>query len=364
MKLLEIVNHLEKLVPSQLQENYDNCGLQIGNPENEIIGILYSLDINENVIDKAIDTKCNLIISHHPLIFTGVKNIDLSKPNGRIIQKCIQHQIAIVSLHTNFDKSPFGVNSVLANALGLIDTKTLVPESGKLKKIVTFCPVAQAETVRKALFNAGAGHIGNYDSCSFYTEGFGSFKAGENTNPFAGEAGRLHFEPEMRIETVFPAWKQKSVIDALLSHHPYEEVAFDVYSLDNSIENIGLGLVGNLIQPQTITEFLNSVKEKLNIQFLRFSQYEIKTVKRIAVCGGSGTSFISHAIASGAQAFITADAKYHDFQAASGRILLVDAGHFETEIFSLNALMSLVSDFLPNFAPQIIYPETNWVNTV
>lgn len=364
MKLHEIVTHLENVVPSQLQESYDNCGLQIGNPDNEVVGIVYSLDINEDVVQKAISSNCNLIISHHPFIFGGLKNINIATTNGRIIQKCIQHEIAIYSMHTSFDKSPFGVNAALASAIGLTNTQVLIPEEGKLKKLVTFCPKMQAETVRNAIFSAGAGQIGNYDSCSFNSEGFGTFKAGKGTNPFVGEHDILHQEPEVRIETVFPVWKQKRIIEALLAHHPYEEVAYDVYPLGNNWAHFGLGVLGNLSEPMNAEDFLLKIKADLKVRFLKYSNFSAKTISKVAVCGGSGISFLSQAIASGAQAFITADAKYHDFQTASNRILLVDAGHFETEIFSLNALMSLVSDFLPNFAPQIIYPETNWVNTV
>ncbi len=364
MTLHEIVTHLENVVPPSLQESYDNSGLQIGCLNNEIVGILYSLDITKDVVDKAIFSKCNLIISHHPFIFGGLKNINIATTSGIIIQKCIQHEIAIYSMHTNFDKSPFGVNAALASAIGLTDTQILVPEAGKLKKLVTFCPKLQAESVRKALFAAGAGNIGNYDSCSFNSEGFGTFKAGDGTNPFVGQQGELHQEPEIRIETVFPIWRQSKIVAALLAHHPYEEVAYDIYPLENNWAHFGLGIVGNLSKPLLVDDFLEKIKDDLKVKSLKFSNFTENTISKVAVCGGSGASFLSQAIASGAQAFITADAKYHDFQAASGRILMLDAGHFETEIFCLSALMSLVSDFLPNFAPQIIYSETNWVNTV
>ncbi|KAF5036068.1 GTP cyclohydrolase 1 type 2 [anaerobic digester metagenome] len=364
MKCKELFKLIEEKIPLSWQENYDNCGLQIGNPDDEIRGIVYTLDITPEVINKAVSERCNVVISHHPFIFHALKNINLANPNGKIIEKCIREKITIYSAHTNFDKHPAGVSAALANTIGLENPEILSPENGMLKKLVTYCPEAQAESVRNALFSAGAGHIGNYDSCSFNASGLGSFRAGENTNPFVGEKGKIHFEPEIRIETVFPAYKQSAVLSALFAFHPYEEVAFDIYSLDNQYSEFGLGIVGNLHQSMLTEEFISMMKTKLGIQSVRCNANFISAITRVAVCGGSGASFISRAVQTGAQAFVTADLKYHDFQAADGRILLIDAGHFETEIFALSALKSLVSEILPNFAPQIISPDSNWVNTV
>lgn len=364
MKFKDFFAEFERRVPILLQESYDNCGLQIGNPDDKVVGVLYSLDVDMNTIDQAIANNCNLIISHHPFIFGGLRNINLAKNDGKIIEKCLKHEIAIYSAHTNFDKSAFGVSSSLASALSLKDVTVLDPAEGMLKKLVTFCPEAQAASVRNALFEAGAGHIGNYDSCSFNASGFGSFRAGENTNPFVGKIGQIHQEPEIRIETIFPVWKQSAVLSALFAFHPYEEVAFDIYSLDNELNNSGLGSVGFLPAPLDCDEFLEFVKSSLNLTFVKHSHPMATKISKVAVCGGSGAPLINKAIMAGAHAYVTADLKYHDFQAAAGRILLVDAGHFETEIFALSALKSLVSEILPNFAPQIISPESNWVNTV
>ena len=233
-----------------------------------------------------------------------------------------------------------------------------------LKKLVTYCPQAQAESVRNALFSAGAGQIGNYDSCSFNISGTWSFKAGENTTPFVGEKNKLHFEPEIRIETIFPSYKQNSVLSALFAHHPYEEVAYDIYTLDNKHSNLGLGIVGDLPKALPPSDFFTNVKSKLGIKSLRCNSNNINKIKRIAVCCGSGAAFLNKAIEENADVYITSDIKYHDFQAAGEKIILLDAGHFETEIFALNALKSLISKILPNFAPQIIYPDSNWVNMV
>lgn len=364
MKISQFIESFEQKIPLGIQENYDNCGLQLGNPNSEIAGILYTLDINEACIQEAVAAKCNLIISHHPFIFNGLKKIDVTTSQGSIIQTCIRQEIAIYSAHTNLDKSPIGVSAALASVFSLLNTTPLVPEQGRLKKLVTFCPQTHSSIVRNALFEAGAGQIGHYDSCSFNTEGYGSFRAGEDTNPFVGEKGHLHQEPETRIETVFPSWKQKSVLAALLAFHPYEEVAYDIYPIENKWTSFGLGMVGNLPNPMSTEEFLDLVKSKLNTNTLRSSLFNKKTIHRVAVCGGSGASFLPEAFSAGAQAYITADVKYHDFQAAANNLLLIDAGHFETEIYSLTALKSLVSEFLPTFAPQIIYPDSNWVNAV
>lgn len=364
MKCKELFKRIEDSVPLSWQESYDNSGLQIGNPENEVEGVLYSLDVTPFAVEKAVKEGCNLIISHHPFIFHGLKSIDLANVTGGIIETCIREKIAIYSAHTNFDKHPSGVSAALANAIGLEKPEILSPENGMLKKLVTYCPEAQAESVRNALFSAGAGHIGNYDSCSFNASGLGSFRAGENTNPFVGGKGKVHFEPEIRIESVFPKDKQTAVLSALFAFHPYEEVAFDIFSLDNQYSECGLGIVGNLSQPLSANDFISFLKTRLNIQTVRCNTNAVAQISRVAVCGGSGASLINTAVRAGAQAFITADLNYHDFQAADGRIFLIDAGHFETEIFALSALKSLVSEILPNFAPQIISPDSNWVNTV
>lgn len=361
MKCKEFFKIIEKFIPIETQEIYDNCGLQIGNPNEEIKGIVYSVDVNLGTINFAIENKCNLIISHHPFIFKGIKRIDLSTKDGEIIEQSIKNKIVIYSAHTNFDKFHKGVSAALANQLNLKQMLVLEPEKNNLKKLVTFCPENYAETLRKALFDAGAGNIGNYDACSFNASGFGTFRAGENTNPFVGQKGELHKEPEVRIETVFEKWNQKKILKALFAFHPYEEVAFDVYSLDNEYNKLGLGVLGQLEKPMSSEDFLGFVKKSLNVKILKHNDFFVEKINKVAVCGGAGISLLNTAISSGAQAFITADLKYHDFQAASDRILLIDAGHFETEIFALEALKSFVSENLSNFVPQFIFPDTNWV---
>ena len=362
MKLSKIIQAIEENVPVQLQESYDNNGLQVGDVKAEIFKALISLDLTMDVLLEAKSENCNLLITHHPPIFTGIKTIESNDVLGAMIFFAIKNDIAIYSMHTSFDKYKFGVSYVLAEELLIKDLKVLSPEKNVLRKLITFCPKIQSEALRNALFSAGAGHIGEYDSCSFNTIGEGTFRALEKANPFVGVKGNLHSEQEVKIETIFPFWKQNAVIKALLAHHPYEEVAYDIYLLENRLENSGLGMIGNLEKELNKDQFLSFVKNKLKTESLRCNNSFQGNIKKVALCGGAGGSLIKEAISSGADAYITADLKYHDFQAASSDILLIDAGHYETEIFALNAIKSLLSEKLPKFATRISEIKTNFVS--
>lgn len=362
MKLTEIIQIIEKEIPVQLQESYDNNGLQLGDANSEILKALISLDLTMDVLIEAKSENCNLIITHHPPIFSAVKTIESNDVLGAMIYFAIKNDIAIYSMHTSFDKYKYGVSYALAEKLLIKNIKVLSPEKNVLRKLITFCPKIQSEALRKALFSAGAGHIGEYDSCSFNTIGEGTFRALEKANPFVGAKGDLHIEQEVKIETIFPFWKQNAVIKALLAHHPYEEVAYDIYLLENRLENSGLGMLGNLEKELEKEDFLSFVKGKLKIESLRFNNSFKGKIKKLALCGGAGSSLIREAISSGADAYITADLKYHEFQAASSDILLIDAGHYETEIFALNAIKSLLSEKLPKFATRISETKTNFVS--
>lgn len=364
MKISDFVSLLRHRIPAGLQESYDNDGAQILFPDEDVKGIIYTLDNSIEAINHAIKHNCNLILTHHPLFFKSLKQIDASTLEGELIIAAVQNKISLFAAHTSFDKLPTGVSASLAQKLSLQNVIVLSPEQNQLRKLVTFCPGEFSDALRNAIFNAGAGHIGAYDSCSFNANGFGTFRAGSQSKPFVGNIGELHREEEVRIETVFPVWLTSKVIAALLAHHPYEEVAFDILPLENPMNTFGLGMVGDLPQPMTVHEFLNHVKNSLDVKALKTSVYNGKSIHRVAVCGGSGASLIQQAIRTGAQAFLTADVKYHDFEAAASHLLLIDAGHYETEIFSLTALKSLVSEFFPNFAPQIIFPGINRVNIV
>jgi dinuclear metal center YbgI/SA1388 family protein len=302
-----------------------------------------------------------LIISHHPLIFHGIKKITPTGFVERALIKAIKADVAIAAMHTNLDNSAQGVNKKIADKLGLQEAKILQPVKGKLKKLVTFCPVDQAEKVRHAMFNAGAGHIGNYDSCSFNSEGTGTFKGGENTNPYVGNKGVMHFEKELRIETIVPDHLINSVTKAMIQSHPYEEVAYDIYPLDNIFDTVGAGMIGNLQQAVTEKAFLEHVSATFGTTFLRHSPFVGKKIQKVAVCGGSGAFLLKAAISAGADAFITADIKYHDFFEAENSLLLVDAGHYETEQFTKDLIADILRKKIPNFAVLFSEVHTNAV---
>jgi dinuclear metal center YbgI/SA1388 family protein len=362
MLLQEFLNLLAGIAPFSLQESYDNSGIQIGSPNQQVSCGLVCLDVTTDVLKEAYENKCDLIICHHPLIFKGVSSITGKNDTELVILEAIKKGIAIVAIHTNLDKTHHGVNHELGERLGLRNMRILLPEKGLLKKLVTFCPTAQAEQVRAALFEVGAGVIGNYDCCSFNSEGKGSFRAGENTNPFTGSLNELHYEPEVRVETIFPAYLQSDILQALHQSHPYEEVAYDVYPLDNAFERVGSGMIGDLIEPMPADHFLTHIKKSLNIPVLRHSAIVHEQIKNVAICGGSGSFLLHNAIKSGAQAFVTADIKYHQFFDAVNRLMLVDAGHYETEQYTKNLLHKMVKKKMPKFALLISETNTNPVN--
>jgi len=362
MKLSEICDCLEAFAPLQIQEAYDNSGLILGNKSLEIKGILICLDVTEGIVNEAIEKKCNLIVSHHPFIFSGLKKINGQNTIERILEKCIRKEIAVYAAHTNLDNASEGVNKILCEKLGLRNTRILSPKKDLLRKLVTFCPTENAGQVRKALFDAGGGFIGNYDNCSFNTSGTGTFRALENANPYVGEIGELHQEAEMRIETIYPMYIERNILEALIQSHPYEEVAYDIYPLGNEYKNIGSGMVGDLNIPCSETDFLNFVKKTIKTGCIKHSSLLNAKIKKVAVCGGSGIFLLKEAIASGADVFITADVKYHDFFAAEGKIIIADVGHYESEQFTKELLYTILLKKFPKFALFISEENTNSVN--
>ena len=355
MKLKDIVKVFEQFAPFTLQEDYDNSGIQFGEPEAEVSKGLICIDITEEVLNEAIEKKCDLIISHHPLIFRGIKKLTGYHYTERVLIQAIKNNICMVSVHTNLDGVSEGVNLKLSSKLGLKDTGILMSKKGVLKKLVTFCPGDHAEKVRSAIFNAGAGHIGEYDCCSYNLEGTGSFRAGENTDPFVGEKGQIHYEPEVRIETVLPAWLEKPVINSLINAHPYEEVAYDIYPLDNNYTKAGAGMIGNLDEPMAEIDFLKHIKDLLGVPCIRHSNFMNRKIKKVAVCGGSGSFLRDSAMSAGADAFVTADIKYHDFFDVHKKMLMIDAGHYETEQFTKEILYEIVSKKITNFTIRIFF---------
>jgi dinuclear metal center YbgI/SA1388 family protein len=362
MKIKEILLSLEILAPASLQEEYDNTGLTIGRPDNETEGCLICIDVDESVIDEAVRKNCRLIISHHPVIFKGLKRLTGQTATERIVTKAIMEDIAICSVHTNLDNVSEGVNRILCRKLGLVNFSILRKTSGLLRKLVTFCPADHAAKVREALFIAGAGHIGEYDQCSFNSEGSGTFRAGDKANPFVGEIGEIHFEKETRIETIFPAYKQKNIIATLLESHPYEEVAYDVYPLDNEFDLTGAGMIGKLENEMTEMDFLRKLKDVLKTPCIRHSPLLGKMVKTVAVCGGAGSFLLQDAIHQHADFFVSADIKYHQFFDADKKIVIADAGHYETEQFTCNLLADYLKEKFANFAVQISETPVNPVN--
>ena len=362
MKLSKIVAFFNEIAPTKLQEAYDNSGLLIGETTKEISKTLISLDITSEVIDEAISDNCNLIIAHHPLIFKPIKKLTGGNLTERLIVKAFKNNIAIYAIHTNLDNISNGVNDILAKKLNIKNTQILSPSASKLNKIVCFCPIQYAEKVREAMFDAGAGHIGNYDNCSFSLEGKGSFRALDNSKPFVGKKGEIHHEAETKIETVVPDFKINQVIKNMIKAHPYEEVAYDIYALENQSFLTGAGMIGELDEEMNIKEFLLKVKQKLNAPCLRHNKLIDKKVKQIAICGGSGSFLINRAHAKGADVFITGDIKYHEFFEYQGEMTIVDAGHYETEQFTKELISSFLKEKFPNFAVQISETKTNPVS--
>lgn len=357
MKVQDITSLLEKLAPPSLQENYDNAGLLTGNGSWECTGIIVSLDATEEVVMEAVAKKCNLVVAHHPIIFGGLKRITGSNYVEKTIIAAIKNDVAIYAIHTNLDNVLYGVNSKIADVLGLINRQVLQPQAGLLKKLYCFVPVTHAGQVRNAIFTAGGGHIGNYSECSFNASGEGTYKAGEGAHPFTGSIGQRHTEPEVKIEVLIPGWLEKQVVKAMKDAHPYEEVAFDVVLTGNTHADVGSGLLGYLPEALTETELLQSVMKGFGLQLIKHTPLRGKPVKKVAVCGGAGSFLTRTAIAAGADMFISADFKYHEFFEANGRIVIADIGHYESEQFTIALLSEFLQEKFPTFA--VLKTEVN-----
>jgi dinuclear metal center YbgI/SA1388 family protein len=362
MKLKDLCSYLDSAIPLSYQEEYDNSGLQIGLPESEISSALITLDITEDVIDEAVSEKCSIIISHHPLIFKGIKKITGRTSLERIISTAVRHDIAIYSSHTNLDNFSNSVSRKMAEKLALKNIKVLSPLKNRLLKLVTYIPESHLDKVQEAVFGVGAGVTGNYDRCGFTSSGTGSFRGNEISRPFIGKKGEIHHENEIRFETVLLSHLKNKVIDALLEIHPYEEVAYDIYSLENDNVGIGLGCIGELNEEMIMEDFLCLLQTVFESRGLRYSVQERKNVQKVALCGGAGISLLDIAVASGADAFVTADIKYHSFLDTDSGILLADVGHFESEKFSIEILYDLIIKKFPKFAVRFSKKITNPIN--
>ncbi|MBK8341767.1 MAG: Nif3-like dinuclear metal center hexameric protein [Flavobacteriales bacterium] len=359
MRIKDVITVLEAWAPPSLQEDYDNCGLQVGDPSADVTSALVCLDCTEAVVAEAAAKGCGLIITHHPVIFKGLKSLVARTYVERTVLAALKHGIAIYAIHTNLDNVLNGVNGEIAARLGLLRTRVLAPRSGQLRKLAVFVPLAQAEAVRKALFGAGAGQVGAYDECSFSSEGVGTFKAGEGTDPFVGKVGERHQEPEVRVEVILPPHLEGRVVAAMRSAHPYEEVAFDLIPLANGHPGIGSGLVGEWDQPLEEGIFLSKLKEIFGLRSVRHTALLGQPVRRIALCGGSGSFLLEQAVASGADAFLTGDLKYHQYFDADRRLLLADIGHYGSEQFTPALIARYLEREMPTFAVRLTETVTD-----
>ncbi len=362
MKLNQLVGEINKWAPFALQESYDNSGLLVGDSNQEINRVLVSLDITEKVMEEAIQGGFNLIISHHPIIFKGLKSLTGKTPEERVVMNAIKNDIAIMAVHTNLDNVMHGVNAKIAEILGVKNYRVLLPQAGQLKKLIVYIPKDHLEEVRQSVFNAGAGHIGNYEQCSFGTDGIGTFKGNENTNPFVGNPGSLHQEKEVRFETVFPSHLQGKVISALLKSHPYEEVAYDIFKLENKNNRVGAGIIGDLDEEIDEIEFLSFLKKNMGVGCVRHTPLRNKKIKKVALCGGSGSFLIGAAKASHADMYISGDIKYHEFFDANEQFMIADIGHYESEQFTKDLIADFLIEKFPKFAVQISEHQTNPIN--
>ncbi|MCK8141779.1 Nif3-like dinuclear metal center hexameric protein [Flavobacterium sp. I-SCBP12n] len=356
-KIKDILSILEEMAPLAYAEDFDNVGLLVGDQNNEATGVLVCHDALESIIDEAIAKKCNLVVCFHPILFSGLKKIIGKDYVERSIIKAIKNDIAIYAVHTALDNHQNGVNKIFCDALGLINTKVLVPKENFIRKLVTYTIAENAEKVRKALFDAGAGNIGNYEDCSFNSKGIGTFMGNENSNPQLGERFEFVQKEEIKIEVTFEKHLENKILKALFQNHAYEEVAYEIYDLKNQHQNIGLGMIGELKEPMKEKDFLLFVKEKMQSEGIRHSNFIGKEVKKIAVLGGAGSFAIKNAIQAGADVYLTADLKYHEFYQAENRLLLADIGHFESERYTKNYIVEYLRKKILNFA--VILSEEN-----
>lgn len=359
MIVQDVINHLETYAPLAYAEDFDNVGLLVGDKKQTVTGVLVTLDTLEAVVEEAIANKCNLIVSFHPIIFKGLKKITGKNYVERVVLKAIKHDIAIYAIHTALDNHVNGVNDIISNQLELKHKKILIPQSQTIKKLTTYVPKQDAEALRNALFQAGAGAIGNYNNCSFNVNGIGSYNGNEFSNPTKGIKGETHYEEETKITVTFSKHLESKIVNTLLKSHSYEEVAYEIITLENKNQNIGMGMIGELATPMLELTFLSYLKEKMNTEAIRHSQLLNKPIQKVAVLGGSGSFAINAAKAAGADIFVTADLKYHDFFSAENQIILADIGHYESEQYTKNGLVAHLKKKFTNFAIILSNINTN-----
>lgn len=361
-KIKDITNFLESIAPLAYQESYDNAGLIVGDSNIEVKGVLVCLDSIEDTIEEALRVGANLIVAHHPIVFKGLKRLNGSNYVERTVIAAIKHDIAIYAIHTNLDSVLNGVNAKIAQKIGVKNLRILDPQKNALQKLITYVPKSHVSEVLDALFNTGAGHIGDYSHCSFSQEGIGTFKPLENANPFVGELGELHKEEESKVEVVFESYLYEKIVKTLNHTHPYEEVAFDVLSIQNTNKSVGLGVIGELEEEISTMEFLQRIKTSMNAGVVKYTPIVKSHVKHIAICGGSGSFLLSAAKRSNADLFLTSDFKYHEFFDAEKQLVIADIGHYESEQYTSELLVDFLKQKFSTFAIRISEVNTNPVN--
>ncbi len=362
MKIQEVIKILENWAPSAYAEEDDNVGLLVGDKEKKCTGILITIDSLEDVIDEAIKKKSNLIISFHPIIFSGIKKLTGKNYVEKAVIKAIKNDIAIYAIHTSLDKHKYGVNYKISEVIGLRDAKILIPEKNTLKKLTTYIPENKVDILLKKLHAVGAGKIGNYEECSFQIDGLGSYKGNEISNPYIGKKSKKETIKEIKISMLFHKHLQKKILQTLFKYHPYEEISFEIVNLENSNQDIGFGMIGYLDKPLEEEAFIDKVKSKMNISTLKHSPLLNKKIHKVAILGGSGSFAIIPSISQSADALITSDLKYHDFFKAEKQIFLLDIGHYESEQYTKNLIMDYLNEKIPNFGVALAETTTNPVN--
>lgn len=362
MKIKEIIYALEKFAPPSYQESYDNCGLIVGNDNENCSGVLATLDVTVQVVEEAINNGCNLIVAHHPIIFSGLKKITGKNYVERTIIKAIKHDIAIFAIHTNLDNIYNGVNQIFAQKIGLVNTQVLQPKNNILSKLIIYSPINYSDIIKEVLFKAGAGNIGNYSECSFTSTGVGTFKGNSFTNPFLGKQNIQSAEKEDKIEVLLPNYMVNHVLEMAKSAHPYEEIAYEIIPLSNYNATIGSGLIGELTQEMSEVDFLNLLKHNFCLKAIKHTAFLQKKIKKIAICGGSGSFLTKTAIARNADVFVTSDIKYHEFFDAEGKIFVADIGHYESEQFTIDLIINIITTNFPTFAVLKSKVNTNPVH--
>ncbi|MFL1895868.1 Nif3-like dinuclear metal center hexameric protein [Aquimarina sp. 2-A2] len=357
MKIKQVIEHLDSLSPLHYAEDFDNVGLLVGSAETKVTGILVTLDTLESVVDEAIDKNCNLIVSFHPIVFKGLKKFNGQTYVERVIQKAIKYDIAIFAIHTALDNARNGVNDMICEQLDLINRQVLIPQKATIKKLTTYAPENEVDQIKQALFKAGAGTIGNYEHCSFTTSGIGSFKPLETANPTVGSIGATHSDKEIQLQVTYPTHLESTILSALFTTHSYEEVAYEILTLENTNQHIGMGMLGTLKEPMLESDFLHHIKQTFNAGCVRHSKLLNKPIQKVAVLGGSGSYAIKAAIRAKADIFITADMKYHQFYEAEEQLIIADIGHYESEQFTKNLIVSYLRKKISNFA--IILSDIN-----